>query len=309
MKKILGFAAAVLLLAVLTPVSPARAAGPLDEIKSYSITVDPRSDGTLDLKYHIDWLVLDSTSEGPLTWVRIGIPNSHADSLKALSGTVKKISYLSDSGSYVRLDLDRAYTAGETVPLDFSIHQSYMYRLDSEDKTCSFTFVPGWFDDIRVDSLKILWNKANVAYSDATGAEGDYLTWSTALEPGKRLTAIVRYDGGVFATSESMQEQQGSIQVSTGSGDGAAVISIVVIVVIVVIAAVAGGGGRYRGGFWGGGFHGGGHGGGGCACACASCACACACAGGGRAGCSAKNFYGAAVDTDKLKARLTKKRI
>lgn len=28
-----------------------------------------------------------------------------------------------------------------------------------------------------------------------------------------------------------------------------------------------------------------------CACACVSCACACACAGGGRAGCSVKNFY------------------
>lgn len=50
-----------------------------------------------------------------------------------------------------------------------------------------------------------------------------------------------------------------------------------------------GGGGR-GGGFGGGGFGGGGH------CACASscaCACACACAGGGRAGCSAKNLYGA----------------
>ena len=44
------------------------------------------------------------------------------------------------------------------------------------------------------------------------------------------------------------------------------------------------------GGAFGGGFGGGGH------CACASscaCACACACAGGGRAGCSAKNLYGA----------------
>lgn len=55
-----------------------------------------------------------------------------------------------------------------------------------------------------------------------------------------------------------------------------------------------GGGGR-GGGFGGGGFGGGGH------CACASscaCACACACAGGGRAGCSAKNLYGA-VKLDK----------
>ncbi len=50
------------------------------------------------------------------------------------------------------------------------------------------------------------------------------------------------------------------------------------------------GGGSHGGGFGGSGFGGGSH------CACASscaCACACACAGGGRAGCSAKNLYGA----------------
>ena len=54
-------------------------------------------------------------------------------------------------------------------------------------------------------------------------------------------------------------------------------------------------GGCRGGGFGGGGFSGGSH------CACASscaCACACACAGGGRAGCSAKNLYGA-IHLDK----------
>ena len=59
------------------------------------------------------------------------------------------------------------------------------------------------------------------------------------------------------------------------------------------------GGGSRGGGFGGGGFGGGGH------CACASscaCACACACAGGGRAGCSAKNLYGAV----KLSREVTK---
>lgn len=63
------------------------------------------------------------------------------------------------------------------------------------------------------------------------------------------------------------------------------------------------GGGGFGGGSRGGGFGGGGFGGG-SHCACASscaCACACACAGGGRAGCSAKNLYGA-VRLDKALA-------
>lgn len=62
---------------------------------------------------------------------------------------------------------------------------------------------------------------------------------------------------------------------------------------------------RSGGGGFGGGSRGGGFGGGGGHCACASscaCACACACAGGGRAGCSAKNLYGAV----KLNQEVTK---
>ena len=62
------------------------------------------------------------------------------------------------------------------------------------------------------------------------------------------------------------------------------------------------GGGSRGGGFGGGGFGGGGH------CACASscaCACACACAGGGRAGCSAKNLYGAVKLSREVTAQLS----
>ena len=64
------------------------------------------------------------------------------------------------------------------------------------------------------------------------------------------------------------------------------------------------GGGSRGGGFGGGGFGGGSH------CACASscaCACACACAGGGRAGCSAKNLYGAVRLDRELSENLLKK--
>lgn len=66
-------------------------------------------------------------------------------------------------------------------------------------------------------------------------------------------------------------------------------------------------GGGFGGGSRGGGFGGGGFGGGGGHCACASscaCACACACAGGGRAGCSAKNLYGAVHLNDELTEEL-----
>ena len=301
MKKLLGVAALVLMLALVLPASRALAAGPLDQIKSYTVTVDPRRDGTLDITYHIDWLVLDSTSEGPLTWVKIGIPNSHVDSIKALSDSIFKIGYLNDNGSYVRLDLNRAYTAGETVALDFSLHQSWMYRLDGENNVCSYTFVPGWFDSITVDALTVRWNKANVLYSDSTAAEGDYLVWRAALEPGDRCVAIVRYGGGVLDTDPAAQYVEEQRVQSDGGMAPLAVVGVIIFLIVIAVASTAS---RYRGGFrGGGGYHGGGR-----SCACASscaCACACACAGGGRAGCSAKNFYSYSVSCQTLSEKLT----
>lgn len=295
------FIAALLAALLLLPCVWALAAGPLDEIKSYVVTVDVRRDGTMDIRYHVDWQVLDDTSEGPLTWVKIGIANSHADSIEAISPNIRKIGYLGEGGSYVRVDLDRAYNAGETVSFDFSLHQSYMYTLDNAAGTCSYSFVPGWFEEIRVDSCKVLWNKANVSSSNATGAQDDYLTWeATSLEPGQMLSVNVSYPGGALDTLESMQVVQGS---DHGSSAGEVIIPLLVFGGIVGMAIYGISKNRYRGGFGGGTYHGTTYHGCACASSCA-CACACACAGGGRAGCSAKNFYGAGVQTDALHKRL-----
>ena len=289
-RNIIRLAAVVILLLWLLPLT-AQAAAPLDEIKNYVITVDMRQDGTMDIKYHLDWTVLDDTSEGPLTWVKIGIPNSHVDDIKALSANITNIAYYSDDGSYVRVDFDRPYHAGETVSFDFSIHQSYMYTLDGN---ISYSFTPGWFDGIQVDSLKVLWNKADVASSNATGMKGEYLVWETSLEVGGRYEVKVVYPMGTFVTSNNMQAQEDG-----GIGDALPAIFVGVVVLIVILGAIN----RYRGGFGGGGrpghmYH---HS---CACAGCACACACACAGGGRAGCSIKNFYGAGVPLHLLQKKL-----
>ena len=81
--------------------SPAvNASGDLDEILNYEVTVDVNEDATLRIRYHIDWKVLDSTSEGPLSWVKVGIPNDHYSALNALSSTIQNISYTGSDGSF-----------------------------------------------------------------------------------------------------------------------------------------------------------------------------------------------------------------
>ena len=136
-----------------------QAGAPIDEIKTYGIDVDLNEDGTVNLFYHIDWLVLDSDEEGPLEWVKIGIPNSHMLSAKAESSNISDIGYYSSGGSYVRIDLDKKYYEGETVSFDFSIVQDYMYQVNylTEGETV-YEFTPGWFDTIKVDKMIVKWN-------------------------------------------------------------------------------------------------------------------------------------------------------
>ena len=72
----------------------------LDQINEYNITIDPRNNGSLDIFYNIKWQVLDSDTEGPLEWVKVGIPNSSVDSIKAKSSNIKSAKYYKDNGVY-----------------------------------------------------------------------------------------------------------------------------------------------------------------------------------------------------------------
>lgn len=268
----------------------------LDEIQLYKMTIDMREDGTMDIKYHIEWKVLDSTSEGPLTWVKIGIPNDKVNEITAMSDTIDNIYYYSDNGAYVRIDFKKAYYKDDIVTFEYSIHQSYMYTL--EDNLIKYNFTPGWFDSIEVKEITILWNNEAILEANNTSADRKYLIWNSTLAMGESINASVNYEADAFYTNAEEQYFEGEEPVSAATF----LIVMFIIVAIVFIVIIKMSKSNYRGGFGGGSTRvfiaGGGR-----SCACASscaCACACACAGGGRAGCSIKNFYGASIQTEKF---------
>ena len=144
MRKALIFA---ILLFVMIPFFGATVkAADLDQIEDYEITIDVNKDGTLNMLYHIEWRVLDSTSEGPLEWVKIGIPNKRYVSMKKLTNNIKKIAYYSDGGSYVRIDFDKKYKKGDVVTFEFQLVQDYTYQMNQfVDGETVYGFTPGWF--------------------------------------------------------------------------------------------------------------------------------------------------------------------
>ena len=224
MKKIKRFLVLILCLMMLLPVIAMRAAAAdLDEILNYTITVDVNEDATLHMVYHIDWKVLDSTSEGPLEWVKIGVPNSHYSSMEGRSDAVRRISGMNENGeTYARIDLDRAYYAGEVAQIEFELTQDYMYQVDmmTEGETV-YRLTPGWFDDIRVDEMTIRWNADKVLSHDPDSlVEGGYCTWTKPLSKGEKYRVTVTYPNDAFGFDTSKEILSGTERGSDGSGGG-----------------------------------------------------------------------------------------
>ncbi len=197
------FSVLVLLMVALIPGGKAFAAKPLDEILNYEITVDVNEDATLNMHYHIDWKVLDSSSEGPLEWVQVGIPNSHYISCTSDSATVKSIKATSSGGQYVaKIYFDKKYYKDEVVSFDFDLVQDYMYEMNilTEGETVYY-FVPGWFDGIAVDNIVVKWNSdKSIGNSHGATLDGDYLTWTDSLSAGQKLAEIsVTYPSDAFS--------------------------------------------------------------------------------------------------------------
>lgn len=188
-------------------------AAPLDEILNYEIDVTVNQDATVTMKYHIEWKVLDSDSEGPLSWVRVGIPNSHYGEVMGLTDNIKSIGYDSDGGSYMRIDLDRKYYEDEIIVFEFSVVQDYMYQVDKlEEGYTEYAFTPGWFDDIAIDSMTLRWN-ADKAYSwnpNCLSMDGDLVWTEQDMAPGDKMTITVTYpnDAYGFDLSKKIAEEE-----------------------------------------------------------------------------------------------------
>lgn len=289
----------LLLIALIFPINSFAVGNPLDEIQEYTIQVDMRNDGTMDIKYHLDWKVLDDTSDGPLSWVKVGIPNKNVDEIEAHTDNIKKIEYNKQDGrTYVYIYFDRDYHKNEVISFDFSIHQSNMYVIDKEEHMLRYSFTPGWFDEIEVKNITVKWNKSNVLKSTALGEDmNGYLVWTGSLSFGEKLNTSVYYNLDAFEVTE-----EGQVQEDEGIGPGWIIFIVILVVILAIVFIIAISSDDYdsHSGFGGGSrtyIYGGGR----SSCACvSSCACACACAGGGRAGCSKKDFYHTNVQVDTL---------
>lgn len=300
----LSFFVIILLLSSFSINTCAKTSKPLDEIQSYEIKIDPRTDGTLDMHYTITWKVLDDESEGPLKWIKIGNPNSHVDEIVGISNNIDEIrSYQVDGNNYIRIDLDKKYYSGDVLKIEYTIHQSYMYIVEEDSHLVRYSFTAGWFPEINVKNIKILWNADNVIEASTDNQEKGYYVWEDSLKMDERFNVSIKYNSDVF--NYDLEEQY--VEGADGSGGETIAIVVVVIIGVIIIAVIIVALSDYDGGFGGGGGIFVSHSSCASSCACvSSCACACACAGGGRAGCTKKDFYHTNLKVENLEEVLKK---
>lgn len=222
------------------PVLKGKAAADTDEILDYSITVDVNQDATLTITYDILWKVLESDDAGPLSWVKIGIPNNRYQFCSGLSDNISSISISSSGGSFAEVYFDDMYYEGETVHFQFYMVQDYMYQMNRDEEGYTvYSFTPGWFDDIRVDNLTIRWNNDKVSvWSPACSIENGYNVWNTSLSKGEKFKVEVTYPNDAFdfdVTKNAETENEKSGNEKSGSGMVAAFSSLVFILAFSII--------------------------------------------------------------------------
>lgn len=110
----------------------------LDRIESYDVDVTPNTeDGSLRIQVTLEWTVL---AEGPVSWVKIGVPNGSIRQEQALTDNIDRLSF---DNSYMYVYFNRDYDDGETFRFSYSWIQEYMYTLGA-DGSVEYVYTPGW---------------------------------------------------------------------------------------------------------------------------------------------------------------------
>jgi hypothetical protein len=244
MKKKRVFSAFLIALGLwLVAVIWASAAGPTDVIKEFLIDIKPQSDGSLQIDYTINWCVL--TNElGDLTYIYVGVPNRNY-AIVSYGGEFVTGAQPRNTGleSSVQLNLSKSFRAGDCFTAQFGINQQQIAH--KKETEISYQFIPGWFDDIAVEKLRLTWqlpedeSLIHLIEPEPT-LEGRLAVWETSLQPGEKFTVNLLYGEEVFPDFEEAAAPvpAGSSEAEGGLGWFWTILVIVLIIVVFIFLLV-----------------------------------------------------------------------
>ena len=168
---------------------------PLDKIHKYSITISPNDDGTLNMVYYLKWEVLEE-GDGGVDFITVGVANRFVEEIQGLTNNIDDIYYSSENGATIRIDFLDTYHEGDIFEVKFSFRQERIFTLKNNE--VQYSFNPGWFEEIQVEKLVVLWDSDNVLKHNATSQSGDNLKWEAKLDYGETIEVNLVYDKTTF---------------------------------------------------------------------------------------------------------------
>lgn len=174
-----------------------------DVIREYVIDIQPQDNGDLINTYSINWCVI-SDAAGPLSEIYVGMPNAEYEVLE-FKGDAEDVQP-ANSGAYsqVLVSLARYINADECVSFTFSVRQKDIAHLNEGSNEVGFQFIPGWFDEVPVEKLKITWglpedeSLLKSMSPGPTSREDGRAVWESSLEAGDKYPINLLYDRSAF---------------------------------------------------------------------------------------------------------------
>ncbi len=245
MKKLLLLLLAIVVLFLFIPAQLLADTGTY-KIDSYTVTLTPLSDGTVDISYHQQWTVLS----GNIPWITVGLPNTSY----TITGSGDNVSSISDdSGSGwdgVYIGLDRTYYANQKFIVSFTVNERGV--LTESTGTWGINFTPGWYDSAVINKMDINLDSpispSEYTFNPAPSSiSGNTVTWEkTNLPGGYHFSISFSSTDGSFILAGAIPIQTTNVT-SIAANNGVngvngtfffVIIAIVVIFLAIVIRAI-----------------------------------------------------------------------
>jgi hypothetical protein len=238
MKKLLLLLMAIVLLFLFIPAQLLADTGTY-KIDTYTVTLTPQSDGTVDITYYQQWTVLS----GNIPWITVGLPNTSY----TITGSGDNVSNIrDDSGSGwdgVYIGLDRTYYANQSFIVSFTVNERGL--LTESNGSWGINFTPGWYDNAVIGKMDINLDSP-ISPSEytfnppPTSIIGSTITWEETNLPGgyQFNISFSSTDGSFITTGAAPVPTTNITSIATNNGVNGAFIFFIIAIVVIFLAIV-----------------------------------------------------------------------
>ena len=237
MKKLLLLLMATVILFLFIPAQLLADTGTY-KIDTYTVTLTPQSDGSVDISYYQQWTVLS----GNIPWITVGLPNT-SYTITSSGDNVSNIRDDSGSGwDGVYIGLDRTYYANQSFIVSFTVNERGL--LTESTGSWGINFTPGWYDNAVIDKMDINLdspiNPSEYTFNPPpTNITGNTVTWEkTNLAGGYQFNVSFSSTDGSFILAGAIPSQTTNTTSSTSSNPAGGLISLAIIIFFVFILVI-----------------------------------------------------------------------